>query len=340
MGKVYKFNEKEIINIIEMYVEHFESTNIIAKKYDVDNSVIIKRLKDNGVKVPKGSAYSEKYWDERGMKKNEIKNHIKTLRPVNKEYWIKLGYSEEDSILQIEGQKLVSLRGCIARFGEIEGTKKWISRKEKRSVAGKKGSAGLEYWINKGYSLDEAKIKRRERQQTFSKKICIEKYGKEGGLKVFTERQNRWQKTLYKNGKLKSGYSEISQELFFNLIKNIDDIELLNKIYFAKKGGEYVISNVDGFFRFDFTDIKNKKIIEYNGDQYHGNPKKYLAEDTPHPFRKDVKSKELWEKDMLKNKLANKNGFEVLTIWDSEYRLGNKQKVINKCIKFLNYEGK
>lgn len=185
MGNVYKFNENEIKNIIKMYVEDFESTNNISKKYDVDTSVIIKRLKDNGVKIAKGSAYSEKYWLERGMDKNKISNHIKTLRPVNKEYWLKLGYNENEAILQIEGQKMVSLKGCIARFGEIEGTKKWDSREEKRSIAGKKGSASLSYWINKGYSKDEAIIKRSERQSTFSKNICIEKYGEKKRFRNF-----------------------------------------------------------------------------------------------------------------------------------------------------------
>jgi len=340
MGKVYKFSEDEINDIIKMYVSDFESTNNIAKKYNVDPSVITKRLKSNDIKIAKGSAYSERYWIERGMDVGNVKDHIKTLRPVNIEYWVKLGYSENDAILQIEGQKLVSERGCIARYGKIEGKRIWNDREIKRTENGKKGSTNLQYWINKGYSLEEAKIKRSEKQTTFSKKICIEKHGKIEGLRVFTERQNRWQKTLYKNGKLKSGYSNISQELFFNLISNIEDLDCLNNIKFAKKGGEYVMSDNNGFYRYDFTDLKNKRIIEYNGDQYHANPKKYIAEDTPHPFNKNITAQEMWDKDKNKLDIANKEGFEVLYIWDSEYRLGNKQKVINKCIKFLNYEKK
>jgi len=371
MGKVYRFNENEIKDIIKMYVEDFESTNNVAKKYKVDSSVISKRLIDNNIILAKGSAYSEQYWLDRGMDKTDIKNHIKTLRPVNKEYWLKLGYTEEESILQIEGQKLVSERGCVARYGKIEGKRIWKEREDKRSKNGKKGSTSLEYWINKGYSEKEAKIKRSERQKTFSKKKCIEKYGKKEGLIIFTERQCKWQKTLYKNGKLKSGYSGISQELFFEIIKYVDDTKLLNQIFFAEKGGdgysgisqelffeiikyvddtkllnqiffaekggEYVMDSEYGFYRFDYVDTKNKKIVEYNGDQYHGNPNKYIAEDTPHPFRKDITAQEMWDNDKRKIDLAKENGFDVLIIWDSEYRLGNKQDIINKCIKFLNY---
>lgn len=333
MGKVYKFSEEEINKMVEMYVNGFESTNTIAKTFNVDPSVIISRLNKMGVKLPKGSAYSKEYWLERGMSEELIENHIRTLRPANKEYWLKLGFSKEDAILQIEGQKLVSLRGCIARFGKEEGTKIWNDRELKRSEAGKKGSAGLEYWVNKGYSLEEAKVKRSERQQTFSKEKCIEKYGEEDGLKRFTERQNKWQKSLYRNGNLKSGYSKISQNLFFELLKEYTPLEN-NKINFALHNGEYTLFNDKSFFRFDFTDLNSNKIIEYNGDDYHGNPKKYLAEDRPNPFRKELTAKEIWDKDKNKIRLANENGFEVLTIWDSDYKK-NKIDVLNKCLEFL-----
>jgi hypothetical protein len=35
-------------------------------------------------------------------------------------------------------------------------------------------------------------------------------------------------------------------------------------------------------------------------------------------------------------KAIEEEGFEVLVIWDSEYRWGNKQEIINKCVAFLN----
>lgn len=86
---------------------------------------------------------------------------------------------------------------------------------------------------------------------------------------------------------------------------------------------------------YDFVDLNKKKLIEFHGDMYHGNPKKYTAEDFPHPFRKDIKAKEMWEKDERKIGLANEKGFEVFIVWESEYRYGNKQAVIDNCLKFL-----
>ena len=333
MGKVYNFSEEEINQMAKMYVKDFVSTNDIAKFFNVDPSVIVARLNKIGVKIAKGSAYSKEYWLERGMKEELIEYHIKTIRPVNKEYWMKLGFSEEEAKLQIEGQKLVTLRGCIVRFGEEEGTKIWNGNEFKRSEKGKKGSAGLDYWLNKGYTLEEAKIKRSERQSTFSKEKCLKQYGIEKGLKIFNERQNKWQKSLYRNGNLKSGYSKISQDLFFRILKEYTPLEN-NKINFALHNGEYSLYDDGIFFRFDFTDLNSNKIIEYNGDDYHANPKKYLSEDRPNPFRKELTAKEIWDKDNHKIIIANKNGFEVLTVWDSDYKK-NKINILNKCLEFL-----
>ncbi|WP_298749163.1 hypothetical protein [uncultured Arcobacter sp.] len=54
----------------------------------------------------------------------------------------------------------------------------------------------VKYWTDKGYSEQEAHDKISERQTTFSKDICIEKYGDTEGLKRWKERQNKWQTTL------------------------------------------------------------------------------------------------------------------------------------------------
>jgi hypothetical protein len=334
MGKIYKFSDDEINQMVKMYVDDFEAVYNIAKMFNVDQSVITSRLKKMGVTLAKGSAYSKKYWLERGMKGELIEEHIKTLRPCNLEYWFKKGYTKEDAILQIEGQKLVSLRGCIARFGKEEGIKIWNERETRRSEAGKKGSANLEYWINKGYTEDEAMLKRSERQSTFSLDKCIEKYGEQEGKKRFIKRQTKWQKSLYRNGNLKSGYSKISQELFFKILKEYTPSEM-SKVNFALHNGEYTM-NIDNFFvRYDYTDFNNMKIIEYNGDDYHGNPNKYNENDNPNPFRKNLTAKDIWEKDKLKLELANKEGFDVLIIWDSEYK-SDKINILKKCLEFLN----
>jgi hypothetical protein len=47
--------------------------------------------------------------------------------------------------------------------------------------------------------LPVTKLKLKERQATFSLKKCISKYGEIEGLKIFEDRQKKWQKTLNDN---------------------------------------------------------------------------------------------------------------------------------------------
>ena len=67
----------------------------------------------------------------------------------------------------------------------------------------------------------------------------------------------------------------------------------------------------------------------------HGNPNKYSWNDYPNPFNKNITAKEIWDKDEDKIRVAKNNGFDILIIWDSEYRWGDKQVIINKCVDFL-----
>lgn len=59
-------------------------------------------------------------------------------------------------------------------------------------------TSNIQYWLSKGYSIDEAKIKLSNRQKTFSREICIQKYGENEGLNKFNERQKKWVNSLQK----------------------------------------------------------------------------------------------------------------------------------------------
>jgi hypothetical protein len=198
-------------------------------------------------------------------------------------------------------------------------------------------TTSLEYYLNKGYNEETAKEMLSERQKTFSKNICIKKYGEEEGIKIFNQRQEKWIKTLIENGNLKGGYSLISQELFEFITQYYPNDEIDN-LYFAKsiKNSEYFLySKEEGYRIYDFVDLKNRKIIEFNGDVYHGNPEIFKEDDIPNPFKNRNKTaKEMWEYDEEKIKFANNKGFEVLTIWEKEYKK-NKEETLNKCLDFL-----
>lgn len=56
----------------------------------------------------------------------------------------------------------------------------------------------IKWWTKKGYTEEEAKNLIKERQATFTKEKCIQKYGKEKGKIVFKNRQQKWRRSLDK----------------------------------------------------------------------------------------------------------------------------------------------
>ena len=263
---------------------------------------------------------SKKFTGKRtGKDKNILRSNGYTEEEIRKvclsmsniEYWINRGFTEEESRINV--------------FNHQSNAAKHVDY-EKRLLPSNK-----EYWINRGFTEKESLDKVKNSQTTFSKDICIEKWGYEKGIDIFNDRTKKWQKSLFNNGNIKGGYSKVSQELFFKINKIIE-----GNFKFALFNSELCIREDQKNYYYDFTDLNNKKIIEYNGDQYHANPNKYNENDCPHPYYRDgsLTSGDIWEKDDFKLKLANKNGYEVLVVWDSEYKK-NKELIIERCINFL-----
>jgi hypothetical protein len=137
----------------------------------------------------------------------------------------------------------------------------------KNALKDRKHTTRLNYYLEQGFSEDVSEKLLKERQTTFSLDICIQKYGKIKGNKIYTNRQEKWQHSLNMNGNLKLGYSKISQVLFYELL-DFYDVDDKKEIFFATKNQEFFISKKGTktdpriFLQFDFCDRKNKKIIE------------------------------------------------------------------------------
>lgn len=193
----------------------------------------------------------------------------------------------------------------------------------------------IEFYTSRGLSPDEARKALSERQRTFSLEKCIERYGDDEGMRVWKERQERWQETLNSKSEdekeeikkkklngLKASFSNPERDLFETLKNKFsDEVEAQYKIYSTKHN-----------YSFDIR-YKNK-IIEFNGDYWHCNPKKYKSDDIvkfPYGIRK---VKEVWDEDAEKIRTAKENGFDVLVVWESDYEK-DKEKEIVRCIKHL-----
>lgn len=203
----------------------------------------------------------------------------------------------------------------------------------------------VKYWINKGYSEEDAKKKVSERQRTFTLEKCIEKYGEEEGTRRYTERQTKWSakvEAMYQQGMFSkvpltqnsSIFSKFEKDMVDSIINELDldlDIDDIN----CYKNSQFQLSNVNEdcnnkIFSYDFK-FENK-IIEFNGDFWHMNPDIYDS-DYCHPYT-NLSAEEKWKFDEIKFECAVQNGYDVLTVWESEYN-ENREATIQKCISFL-----
>ena len=195
-------------------------------------------------------------------------------------------------------------------------------------------SLTVEYYVNKGFSIDEAKKKLKERQSTLSLEKCISQYGEDEGRKIFAERQEKWQSTLKSkpieeierinkakmlNGK---GYSKISQQLFNEIMLVIGN-EYIN-VYYATNNpnldfNEYMVhdNNTQCNFFLDFYVKDNNKVIEFDGDYWHGEKRGNQKRD---------KERE--------EKLKALGYVNILHVKERDYK-ANPQKVVDECVEFI-----
>lgn len=129
------------------------------------------------------SAYKIETWLKKGFSEREALYQIKIRRPTNVEYFMhKFGVDHDTAlIMRDKRQKTLSDKSHTNK------TKDEYKQNSPRCV---------EYWISRGATVIEAQERVSSVQATFSKRKCIEQYGKERGLEVWSNRQKKWQKTL------------------------------------------------------------------------------------------------------------------------------------------------
>jgi very-short-patch-repair endonuclease len=247
----------------------------------------------------------------------------------SKLFWLEKGLTEEEAeIKAYESMKDIHKKTSIKKKSNPEFYKDSYT-------------TNIEYYLKNGFSEEESLKLRTERQSTFSLEICVEKYGEIEGKNLWLNRQIKWLKTLDSksdeekaeiNRKKLNGnsYSKISQELFWNLYNREENNELIK---FKELNSEFYLRKNITWYAYDYVNMKSFKIIEFNGDFWHCNPEDYES-NYLHRVKK-IFANEIWDFDKEKISFANEKGYNVLTIWESEYKK-DKEATINKCINFLN----
>lgn len=309
---------------VNEYVSNFKKTRILNKEYWInkgfteEESILkIKEIQaERSSKVQnRGRCDKETIIKKIGAENAELFFKEKSRYCI--EYWLKRGYNEEQALNE------------ISKLQSDNSLKQDFSQKCFQSPRCK------EYWmIKSGMTEKEAIQQVSDYQKTFTKEKCIKKYGLEEGLKIWKNRQDKWQESLHKSHNLHVGYSKVSQKLF-NEILNLYEEDKIDYVFYGSKNREYSIRKNNINYIYDFTDLEKRKIIEFQGDIYHGNPEFFKENDYPNPYHKNKTAKNLWDYDKLKKEIANEENFDVLTIWENDYRK-NKKEVLENCIKFLN----
>jgi hypothetical protein len=238
----------------------------------------------------------------------------KYLGGYGKKKWELMGYSSEEAqrkYEEVKSNREPKLKESLSKVN-------WDGKR--------KGQ--IQYWIKKGFSQDEAKIKVKESQTTFTLDKCIKKYGKEKGTLVYNDRQEHWKKSLQENFE-REGDGRSYSSKFANSI--ITELCSYFNIEIPKKEKWIKDKKTGNAYSYDFT--YGKKIIEFNGDYWHCNPHIYEAD----YFNKNkgLTAEKIWKYDDEKIKLAKLKGYQVLVIWESEW-LKDPKQIIEKCIKFIN----
>jgi hypothetical protein len=240
-------------------------------------------------------------------------------RPIKKEYWLKKGYEEIDAIkLAFETKDKNNKAGA-----------KNANNTAVRRITSKRC---LEYYTTRGYSAEEAASMLSDSQKHFSKDVCIQKYGQVEGLAIWKNRQDKWQTTLNsKSDEEKSRINrlKLSKGITVSSAEKIILAEIKKVIPSAEHQFTLINSNKK---QYVYDIFANKKIIEYNGDFWHCNPIKYSA-DYINP-RTKLKAVDKWEVDHVKLQYAKDQGYEVLVVWENDFKK-NKEEVIKQCIQFL-----
>lgn len=309
MSKTEKYKiylPQEIANSkIEELNEIINKSNLLCVGYWLNKGLTVDEAKNeiskiqsyNSNQVKNRFIPSKENLKDNGFSEEEIR--LITLTPALIEFWLNKGYSKDEA--------------------KIKVSKNQLNASKHVNYMNRLLPSNIDYWVGKGFNYQQAKDKVSKHQTTFSKEICIKKYGKEEGLKRFTERQNKWLSNYNRNN-----FSKISQELFWLIINsnNFDNDE----VYFATyKNGELDDSGVNNEYRLKLNEsfilpdffIKNSgKIIEFDGVYYH--------RPTPENLLRETKRD---------NNIIN-SGYEVLHISENDY-IKNKQKIIDKCLEFL-----
>lgn len=262
----------------------------------------------------------KKYGKEEGEKRfnqyREKQAYSNTL-----EYKAKLhGWREED-YNKFNKSRAITLDNLIQKYGEEEGTSRFNDYCEKQKIAGN----SLEYFIDLlGEEAGREKYEEVNAAKANTLANFIKRHGEEEGNAKFIEYMNK------NSGQYSS---KLANDFFERLTTELDLSR--DNVYYNEN--ELPIITVDGnVFLYDYHIKGSAEIIEFHGDYWHANPKKYLPSDTiQYPSDVYMLAEEVWEKDKKKIDTACDLGYNILVIWESDVN-NDLEGELERAKRFIN----
>lgn len=241
------------------------------------------------------------------------------LSTRNVEFYMKKGFTEEESKEIIKQS--------------VEKSEKTKIKNGTNGFKNRLNTTQLQYWLNKGLSLEDAKAALKDRQATFTLEKCIQRYGEMCGREVYEERQRKWVDKVYnsltdeekiefnarkfpedrQHGLIR--YSSSSMTAFTSIISLCNDygIECLygKTEYRIKLKPNSLNRNI---FFYDLTIPKLKIVCEFQGHLFHAHPTrssldwKHLYQDYSRQYSIDVAD--------FKRSVIEGEGYKYFEVWD------------------------
>ena len=368
-----KYNERRLRQkgkgSLNHYIKKYGEINGL-KKYKEKNlklSVNLEKLKEKfgekraleikQIHLKKSINSLENFISRHGEIKGTIKyeQYISKINESNircKEYWIKKGFSEQESKELISSYQSRSINTFIEKYGEIDGVEKY-----KKYCASKghglenciekfgeeigknvydlwkndrQGMGSLNYYINKlGLKDGTEKYKNICKLKTLSEEKFVDIYG-EIGRSIYHEM------VIRRTASIKSNSSTPEIELAKLLSEKFNDKDIRfgeNQFIIGLNREEAEIFN-SRCFKPDIVFIKEKIIVEFYGDIFHANPYKFKENDKPNPWLNKT-SKEIREYDLIRENYFKSKGYKVFIVWESNWRK-NKIETLNNLLKEIN----
>ncbi len=294
--------------IIDLYVDKNKTQSEIAKTLRCSITIINRILKENKIKINpqsfyttgresprKGKTFKEYYGKEKAREISEKMS--KTLR---EDKVSRKGKTYEEYYGK-DRAKLLSEKMSKAHKG-MESLKKGKTHEE---LYGKEKAGEISEKISKGLNGRKSPMKGKTYEEYYGKDIAKEL--KKNLIKLRSKRVTPTKDTTIEL-KIQDFLTKLRLEFVTHKYMNIKN---------AYQCDILIPKQIKILEDSSMIEIKQKTIIECDGDYFHGNPTKYNAEDI---VCFNMKAKDRWKIDNNRTQELETDGFRVIRLWESEIR--------------------